>query len=136
MPLVSWDILVLNLPLGAKTPDDIADGFEPGSIGRCSDIVAKIKEVVPTADFSDPSWGLIETDQFSLDVSIDADGECEGFAIHIRDGDMAPGVVAAILERLNLRAIDTRSGGFFEADPGAIEGFRQWRARQGRVADA
>jgi hypothetical protein len=132
---MSWDIFVQDLPRDAQTVKDIPKGFVPASLGQRSTIIAKMKEVVPSADFSDPSWGVIDGDGWSIEVNVGKREECRGFAFHVRGGDAAAGVVAAILEHLNLRALDGRTtGGFFVAGPEALESFRRWRAYRDQIA--
>ena len=63
------------------------------------------------------------------------DEECSGFCFHVRGDDAAAGVVAAILEQLDLRALDPGSEtGFFTAGVDAVEAFRKWRTYRNRVA--
>jgi hypothetical protein len=83
---MSWDVLVQDLPQEAKSTADIAPDFRPASIGKRSAIIEKIREVVPTADFSDPSWGRIDGDDWSIEVNIGTNEDCGGFALHVRGG--------------------------------------------------
>jgi hypothetical protein len=130
---MSWDIFVQDLPGNAKAVSDIPADFRPASIGKRSKVIEKIKEVVPTADFADPSWGLIEGDDWSVEVNIGTNEDCHGFAFHVRGGDAAVGVVAAVLEHMKLRALDSQTGEFFVSGPEAIESFRKWRAYRDQV---
>jgi hypothetical protein len=52
---MSWDIFVQDLPKDASTIEEIADDFAPGPIGKRSQIIDKIREIVPAANFSEPS---------------------------------------------------------------------------------
>ena len=132
---MSWDIFVQDLPVGAMTIDDIPTDFVPQSLGPRSTIIAKILEVVPSADFSDPAWGQIEAETWSIEVNLGANDTCDSFAFHVRGGDEAAGVVAAILEHLSLRALDPGAeGGLFSAGPEALESFRRWREYRNHVA--
>ena len=132
---MSWDIFVQDLPRAAKSVKDIPADFKPASIGKRSEIIDKIKEAVPTIDLSDPSWGLIGGDGWSIEVNIGNEEECRGFAFHVRGGDAAAGVVAAILQHLNLRALDSQKRDFFVAGEEALESFQKWRAYRNRVID-
>ena len=125
---MSWDVFVQDLPQEAKSAADIPADFRPASIGKRSAIIEKIREVFPTADFSDPSWGRINGDNWSIEVNIGANEDCGGFALHIRGGDAAVGAVEAILQRLHLRALDTQTGDFFKAGPESIDSVRKWCA--------
>jgi hypothetical protein len=130
---MSWDIFVQDLPSEAKRVADIPSGFRPSLIGKRSEIIDSIIRVIPTADFSDPSWGLIDGQDWSIEVSLGPEEECPGFTLHVRDGDGAVGAVAAILRQLNLRALDSQTGEFFVANESAVESFRQWKKYRGDV---
>lgn len=130
---MSFDIFVQDLPAEAADIGDIPDDFEPLPLGTRADIIARILEVIPEADFSDPAWGHIDDDLLSIEVNLGADQVCSGFAFHVRGGDEAIGVVAAILDHLGLRAINPQAGAFFEAGPNASASFARWRAYRDRV---
>jgi hypothetical protein len=124
---MSWDIFVQDLPSDAKCLADIAPDFRPAPIGKREEIIDGIIATVPTVDFSNPCWGLIDGSGWSIEVSIGPEEECRSFAFHIRGGDGASAVVAAILQRLNLRALDSETGEFFVAGTEAIDSFRRWQ---------
>ena len=105
----------------------------PAAFGTRSEVIAKIKEVVPTANFSDPSWGLIDGGNWSVEVNIGDDEVCNGFALHVRGGDEAVGAIAAILQRIDLRAVVPGTDEFLVAGPKAIASFARWRAYRDRV---
>lgn len=130
---MSWDIFVQDLPKDAKEVADIPDDFRPGSIGSRTQIIERIKEVAPNANFSNPAWGLLDGEDWSIEINIGPEEECSGFAFHVRGGAGAAGMVALILDHLGLRAIDTQAGGFFVAGPEAIESLRKWRAYRDQV---
>lgn len=60
--------------------------------------------------------------------------DCDGFALHVRGGDAAVGVVAGILQHLKLRALDSQTGEFFAPGADAIDSFRKWQAYTNHVA--
>ena len=124
---MSWDIFVHNFPSEMVSVADIPDDFEPGPIGSRSDVTTKILEVFPSTDFTDPNWGIIDGPDWSIEVSVSEREPCTGFALHVRGGDGAAEAVAAILERLQLRAIDMQTGEFFVAGEKARESLSKWR---------
>ena len=125
---MSWDIFVQDFPGDALSVKDIPSDFVPAVIANRSAIIAKVKEIAPSADVSDPSWGRIEGDGWSVELNLGKDEECKHFALHVRGADTAAGAVAAILEHLNLRALDSQTGDFFVAGAAAVASFRKWRA--------
>ena len=130
---MSWDIFVQDFPRDAKCLEEIPEDFVPAPLGKTATIIAKIREVVPFANFSNPSWGRIDGEGWSIEVNIDDSENCNGFAFHVRGGDAAAGVVAAILNHLDLRAVDSQSGDFFRPGQQAVESFQRWRSYRDQV---
>ena len=104
---MSWDIFVQDIPKEAKSVEDIPVGFKPRSLQlKRAEVIALIKEIAPFADFSDPSWGHIDSEHTNIEVSLGDSEVMDGFAFHVRGGDLSPMVIAEILERLGVRAFD------------------------------
>ena len=125
--IMSWDIFVQDMPIDAATVDEIPATFVPAAIGSRSNIIAKIKEVIPFANFSDPAWGTIDGDGFSIDVNLGADETVDSFAFHVRGDALAAGLVSEILTRLQLRAFDSGTGDIFD-HANAAAGLQLWHA--------
>ena len=123
---MSWDVIVQDIPADAVRVDDIANDFVPAPIGKRSEVIRKITEVVPFANFSNPSWGMIDGEGFSIEVSLGEDEELGYFAFHARGTDQAAAVIADILSYLDLRAFDTGTGEIFDTAR-AAEGLARWR---------
>ena len=113
------DIYVQDILTNVSEVKDIPSDWMPDPLPYShSEIVATIQRVVPAADFSDPEWGHIEGENFSIEVNIKREEPMRSFAFHCRaNGLDADYVVADILEALSLRAFDIDSEtGIFE-DP-------------------
>ena len=131
---MSYDIFVQDLPKGANSVDEIPSDFVPSPLGPRQSIIDGILDVIPTADFSDPAWGKIDADDWSIEVNIGENDPCTSFAFHVRGGSAALGAVAAILEKLGFRALDTSEGGIFSPDQSSIESFTKWRDYRNQIA--
>jgi hypothetical protein len=131
--VMSWDISIQDLPANAATVADIPDDFKPRLLGPRSDVIARVREILPDANFRDPSWGILEGGDFSIEFNMGSEEICDGFMLHIRGGGgIAMTVVAKLLEHLKLRGIDCQTGDFFRHDA-AEDSFRQWQAYRDRV---
>jgi hypothetical protein len=130
---MSWDIFVQDFPLEATSVDQIPPDFWPASIGKTSEIIEKIRTALPTADFSDPVWGVIDGPDWSIEVNIGAEEPCHGFALHVRGGDAAVGAVVAILDAVKLRAVDSQTGEFFVGGEEGLAPFQRWNAYRDQV---
>lgn len=130
---MSWDIFVQDFPRDIRSVEEIPKDFQPLEIGRPSEIIETIRTILPMADFSDPTWGLIDGPGWSIEVNLGAEEPCRGFALHVRCGGGAVGAVAAILDALKLRAVDTQTGEFFVGGEEGLESFRRWNAYRDQV---
>lgn len=133
---MSWDIFVQDFPPDAMSLKEIPSDFKPAYLGKRTRIIEQIRTVVPAADFSDPSWGTIDGEGWSIEINIGVEEDCSGFAFHVRGGDAAVGVIAAILQHLKLRAVDSQTGDFFVAEATAMDAFRKWRAYRDQVMNS
>jgi len=110
------DIFVADFPKDAKTIEDIPHGFKLAVLPERSKLIAMIQEVVPGADFSDPTWGIISGEGWGIEVNLSmAKGHHDGFTLHVHGGDdPAWAVVTAILQHLKLRGVHGASGEFLD----------------------
>lgn len=133
---MSSDIFVQDIPAEAHSVADIPDDFSPKPIGSPSGVLDAIRSAAPFADFSDPTWVRIEAPGVSIEASLGADDPLDGFAFHIHGGDGSAGVVADVLQRLQLRAFDPASdSGIFDS-PKAAESLHRWQQYRTHVLES
>jgi len=130
---VSWDLFIQDLPKGINSIAEIPEDFAPQPLGRRDELIARIKELVPGADFSDPSWGVIDGPGYSVEVNMGQAEEVDSFAFHVRGGDLVVGLIADLLDHLKVGALDPQSDtGIFQRDK-ALESLRRWREYRDQV---
>ncbi|HXC34693.1 MAG TPA: hypothetical protein VNV43_02400 [Candidatus Acidoferrales bacterium] len=130
---MSWDISILDLPAEAKTLADIPKDFKPSPLGPRSEVIARIREILPDTDFNDPAWGVFDGGDFSIEFNIGRKEICDGLMLHVRGGGgSAMAAVAGLLRHLKLRGIDCQTSDFFRLDE-AEASFDQWQAFRGRA---
>jgi hypothetical protein len=130
---MSWDIVVVDIPPHIKSVRDIPKGLITPSLGKRAEIIDKIKAIIPAANFPNPDWGLINGPGWSIEVRLGETKECSSFSLYLRGGDGAFRALVAILEGLNLRAIDCQTSEFFDAGKEGMESFEQWKEYRDRV---
>jgi len=129
---MSWDLFAQNFPPVASA-EEIPDDFEPQALGPRSEVIRKIQAAIPDADFSDPGWGLLERDGWSIEFNLGDEDQCESFALHVRGGGPeAMEAVDATLSAVGVRAIDAQTGEFFTLEA-ARESFRRWQDYRDRA---
>ena len=57
------------------------------SLGRAGELRDRICSAVPAVDFSDPSWGVVDTDDFSIEIDIGSEPIVRSLMLHVRGGD-------------------------------------------------
>jgi hypothetical protein len=129
---LSWDIFAQDLPAGISALGDIPEDFVPKTLGQRADLIARMLEVVPGADFADPSCGRIRAIDCEVEVSLGDDEDVHSIAFHVYSGKLAPGVVVAILKALKLRALDSATGEIFN-DAEAADSFTKWQRYRDKV---
>ncbi|WP_430965274.1 hypothetical protein [Spongiimicrobium sp. 2-473A-2-J] len=121
---MSWDLYVQDWG-GFDSLEQIPDDFEPQSIGKRSEIIDSIKKVEPTVDFSNPSWGILENECFSITFNMGDSEALNGFVMHIKGSELAIPCIGNILDRLNLKAADGSTPDFFDVQK-SKEGMSKW----------
>ena len=129
---MSWDLFAQDFPDVAGVAE-VPDDFDPAPLGARQEIIDRIKAAIPSADFSDPSWGMVEQDGWSIEINLGEESNCDGFALHVRgSGDAAMDQVAIILDATGARAIDAQTGEFFSR-AAATDSFGAWQAYRDQI---
>ena len=129
---MSYSIWIQDLPACIQSLDDIPDDFLPGVIGVRSDFIQRIIEVVPFADFTDPSRGLIDGSDFSIEIEMNAE-QVEICNFSLWGSSVGIGLVAGIVEHLHLPALHSGGDGIFRSGDVAID-FKRWQEYRDQVA--
>lgn len=90
---------------------------------------------LPETDFSDPAWGVLDREDWSIEFNMGGGDEVGSIALHIRGGDAAASTVDKVLKHLGRRALDTGTGELFKFDGESTEGLHRWRAYRDNVID-
>ncbi len=126
MTAVSWDILIQDLPRDVSSVSAIPDGFRPEPLGARAGLIRKIREWAPSADFTDPAWGALETADFVIEFNMGDQETCGSIMLHVRGGGQGADFVAGLLRHLDLPAIDCSEGEFFSPSAAAAS-FQTWQ---------
>jgi len=113
----------------------VPDDFRPTRpLCTHAELVAKIQAIAPETDFSDPAWGVLDGDGFSIEFNVGTDDPVEQMMLHVRGADGALGVIRELATSLGRPAIDCSAGDLINFDsPDAAAGFRKWRAYRDRI---
>lgn len=111
---MSWEIFIHDLP-DVPSIHDVPKGHVPGNIGSRAELEKRIHEVVPYAETQD-EWMFARRPGIDLSIQFHngPDGLVRYILVHVHEGEQSASCVAAIVQHLGLRAIDTATGEFFD----------------------
>ncbi len=110
---MSWDLYVQDWG-DFDSLEQIPDDFEPRSIGKRSEIIDSIKKTEPKADFSNPSWGKLDDELFSIEFNMGDSEIVESIVMYVKGGEFAMPHIEKILSSLNLKATDGSTSDFLD----------------------
>ena len=128
---MSWDLFVQDWG-GFESLDKIPSDFKPKVIGDRDEIIKKILKAEPLIDFSDPSWGKLENEYFSIEFNMGESEELYSFAMHVRGSELAIPCIGNILSELNLDAADGATPLFFDVEK-SKENFHRWKTYRDKI---
>jgi hypothetical protein len=86
---MSWDVFIMKTPDEIKSVSEIPKDYCLPPLGTLSDILDMLKELLPDIDFSDPHWGVLATETYSIEFNIGNEDPVESLMLLIR-GEDAP----------------------------------------------
>jgi hypothetical protein len=134
---VSWDVLFQDLPDGVTCLDDIPADFQPTKpLGTHADVLAKLRSAAPGVDFSDPTWGVLGGNGFSIEFNVGNEEPVMALMLHVRgmNEERVFAILRDVALALDRQAIDCSAGTLldFSADDVAA-GFQAWRRYRDRI---
>ena len=127
---MSWDLSFMAAdmappPVAEMPADWSGDRAEPAA-----DLRARVSQILPGTDWSDPAWGLFASDDVSLELNMGADDPCSSFVVHARGNGDVVGYIERLAEMPGWYAIDISQGewlhhrGSAEAGKAAFDQYR------------
>ena len=124
---MSWDVSLFKGPAGMKAISDLPRDYEVLTFDRAV-AIAKISALFPgTVDFSNPSWGTVIGDGWSMEVNIGDNDVCSSMMLHIRGGGDPVTAALKIADALELTPIDCSSGDILTLEDNCFSKWRDYR---------
>ena len=128
---MSWDVLIFNFN-GALPSDEVltTKGYQPPPLGEAQQVRDQITQSIPTVDWSDPAWGILNTPDFQMQFNLQVDGLVKSYMIHVYGGGNPLPIIQKLCLDHGWYALDTSSGDWLDlnnpSDAG-WKGFQQMR---------
>lgn len=129
---MSWEVFIQDLPENASTTEEIPEDFVPQPIGARDEIIRKIKEAIPHADFSNIEWGRIEGDGYSIEVAM-REENVRSIRLFVRGNEVALPIITLILKTLNQRAIAANTNLIFDDASQVANALKGWQDYRNQI---
>jgi hypothetical protein len=131
---MSWDVILMNVLPDKTISYDFSDDLS--DLGPRSQVLSTLAALFPNIDFTDPMWGFLESDGYSIQFNIGDRDPVEMITLHIHGSDSVIGVIKQICEHTRWRAFDTTTGDFIDFEKQPAAGLTQWRTYRDKVVDS
>ena len=129
---MSWDVLIVNVPAHIKSDKDLPEDFE-SNLGSADDIRSLLESIFPDIDLSDPTWGVLEGADFSIEFSMGEKTPVDELMLHVRGSDAAIEPIRKVCEAGKWRALDLSDGEYLDFSGSPEEGLDSWREFRDQV---
>ncbi|MCF3110902.1 barstar family protein [Niabella sp. CC-SYL272] len=108
---MSWDVLLF------KNKFDLNDEqVDPGILGNRSLVIKSLVALIPGLNYADPSWGVLEAPEFSIEFNTGNDEVVNSIMLHIRGGGNPLAVIKLICDELKWVALDCSTSDFMDTE--------------------
>ncbi len=113
---MTWDVYALRPPRGARSVDQIPDGYSAPAIGTAEEVVEAVREVAPHVDAQARGWLRLDGPDHQIEVALGKDVRVHDVTFYIGGGEGAVAVVLDVCRSLRIVPFDTETGGVLTPD--------------------
>lgn len=124
---VSWDVVIMRAPQNVTTIDEMPHEESP-PLGSLSDVLDSLRSLFSAMNLSDPTWGILDGPDFSIEFNIGNDDPVSTIMLHVRGSEAALGPIQLLCRNMGCKALDTSEGDFIDFSGDAAAGLRDWQA--------
>lgn len=128
---MSWDVLLLRLPLSTKALSDLPISYVPPPFGTRAAVVTDLSRVAPGVEWLTSVFGTLRAEDYVVEVDLGKAEKIDRVLLHVRGSDAALRVVHAMATALGARAVDCETDAVVDFDDAtASSGLESWRQRK------
>lgn len=113
---MSWDVMILNREGTPERLEDVPKDWMPRPMGAADTVRDAIRRTLPSADWSDPGWGIFDGDGFSITFNFQETGTVDAFTLHIRGGGDPLSTIVRLCRENDWAAYDYSNGEMIDLD--------------------
>jgi len=133
---VSWDVFIMRRDSTTESLQSLVslpEDFMPSRMGDAGALRNRIRTVLPEVDWSEPSWGRLEGDGYSIEFNIQKEGIIDSFMLHVRGGGDALVDITRMCKANGWLAVDCSDGSVIDLDKPSREGWESFQRYRDNV---
>jgi hypothetical protein len=107
---MTWDVYAVRAPGGARSVEQIPEGYSGPDVGDPEAVVRTVRRVAPHVDATDPRWLRLEGPDHRIEVALGKGIRVQDVTFYIGPGEGAVPIVLDICRSLGITAFDTETG--------------------------
>jgi hypothetical protein len=113
---MSWDLLVLRFAGKAPQNIDKAERKQVKDLGPAQQVRDRILRALPQVDWSDPSFGTLAGDGFSIEFNVGREAVIDNIMLRVRGEGNASPAIKAVVKRNGWALLDYSTGNVLDPD--------------------
>jgi len=101
---MSWDVMLFS-----QDPGPITGDMKIPPLGDADFVRARISKSLPGVDWSDPSWGILQGDGWSIEFNQHSSGVTDAVMLHVRGGGDPIAAIVRLCKDTGWVAFDLQS---------------------------
>lgn len=93
---MSWDVILMNVPSNVRSISELED--ELPILGSKIEVLSILSSALPSINLSDPTWGVMDGDNFSIEFSIGDKDPIQTIMLFVRGSDDAVRVIEKVCQ--------------------------------------
>ena len=130
---MSWDVSLFKFPRRYRTTEEIPRDEQLLPLGSLAEVQAAVSMAFPGTDWSDPVWGVYDSEFGSIEFSVGKDDPVQALSLHVRASDAIVGGILHLCEHMGCQAIDFTNSVFLDQSEHPAAGLQQWREYRNHV---
>ena len=130
---MSWDVSLTRFSQTHGSIEEIPDDAQLLALGALREVHQAVSAVFPGTDWTDPHWGVYDSEWGSIEFSTGKDDPVQGVMLHVQASEAVVVGIRQLCQRMGCQAIDMTDGSFIDQSESPAAGLAQWAAYRDRV---
>ena len=107
---MSWDVLVHASELTPPPVREMPDHWKFSTLGMAADVRAKLTAAFPEVDWTDPRWGIVQTQDYTYEFDVGENDPIDHVMVHVRGIGDAVSPLLRLSRQFNWHLLDCSAG--------------------------